>query len=294
MVLVNKADETLTIGERSFDLGCNQYPGTLHPTGFRYLRDFNLSPLPTWTYQVPGATLRKTLWMPHGTNATVVRYELIEGQSATLSAHPFVTGRDYHGTHRYNTEFNAFAEHDVDATGCHVAMRPYADCPDIVLSHEGEWYPAGAWYYSFEYAIEQERGLDFVEDAYCPGAWVWQLNRDNAIATWVIGVEAHDPTAMLATYEQEVARLQSLQEQALVEKTSTGASDNFAARLTLAADQFVVQRQDGLHTVLAGYPWFLDWGRDTMIALPGLCLATRRFDVARSILLALRAPLRRA
>jgi predicted glycogen debranching enzyme len=182
MVLVNKADETLTIGGRSFDLGCNQYPGTLHPTGFRYLSDFTLSPLPTWTYEVPGATLRKTLWMPHGTNATVVRYELLKGDCATLSAHPFITGRDYHGTHRYNTDFNANAVHNIDESGCHVSLRPYADCPDIVLSHEGEWYPAGAWYYSFEYAIEQERGLDFVEDAYCPGAWVWQLNRDKPVA----------------------------------------------------------------------------------------------------------------
>jgi predicted glycogen debranching enzyme len=94
---------------------------------------------------------------------------------------------------------------------------------------------------------------------------------------------------MLATYDREVARLQGLQrglQQALPTEVSTGSSHDLTARLTLAADQFIVQREDGLHTVLAGYPWFSDWGRDTMIALPGLCLATKRFDIARSILLA--------
>ena len=285
MVLVNKADETLTVGDRSFELGCNQYPGAIHPVGYQYLQEFSAAPVPTWTFKVPGATLRKTLWMPHGQNTTVIRYELLEGDAATLSAHPFVTGRDYHGTHHFNHDFNTHCEQSNSLGGCHVALKPYENVPQIVWSHDGIFREGGAWYYNFEYSIEQERGLDFEEDAYCPGAWMWDLTRENPVATWVTSLEEHNPAQMLATSESEIARLQQLRETAPL--SSTGFStDDLAARLVVSADQFVVQREDGLHTILAGYPWFSDWGRDTMIALPGLCLSTKRFDIARSILLA--------
>ncbi len=296
MVLVNKADETLTLGDRSFELGCNQYPGAINPVGYQFLQDFAPSPLPTWTYKVPGATLRKTVWMPHGQNTTVVRYELIEGDAATLLARPFVTGRDYHGTHHYNTGFNTHCDSTEENGACIVSLQPYetcpqivwshdGTCPQIVWSHDGTWREGGAWYYNFEYSIEKERGLDFHEDAYCPGAWVWNLTREKPVATWVIGLEKHDPTEMLATYETEIARQNTLLETAQVSSTGN-PPDDFKSRLIIAADQFIVQREDGLHTILAGYPWFSDWGRDTMIALPGLCLSTKRFDIARSILLA--------
>jgi predicted glycogen debranching enzyme len=281
MVLVNKADETLTVGARSFDLGSNQYPGTIHPTGFQYLREFHLDPLPRWIYEVPGATLERTLWMPHGQNRTVVRYRLLKG-SAVLAARPFVTGRDYHGIHRYNESFNTAFERHEDS-GTHITLRPYDGCTPIVWSHDGEWYEAGSWYHSFEYSVEQERGLDFTEDAWCPGAWVWRLNEANPNATWVIATEPSNLSESAATHDPEVARLHLLQ------SSTRKADDLFTRRLALAADQFVVRREDGLHTVLAGYPWFSDWGRDTMIALPGLCISTGRFDIARSILQAFAA-----
>jgi glycogen debranching enzyme len=130
MVLVNKADETLTVGARSFDLGSNQYPGTIQPAGFQYLREFHLDPLPRWIYEVPGATLERTLWMPHGQNRTVVRYRLLQG-SAVLAVRPFVTGRDYHGIHRYNQTFNTAIERHEDS-GTHITLRPYEGCPPIV------------------------------------------------------------------------------------------------------------------------------------------------------------------
>lgn len=282
MVLVNKADECLTVGERQFELGCNQYPGTISPNGYQFLREFHLDPLPRWIYAVPGAVIQKTLWMPQHENRTVVRYELLEGEAATLTIRPFVTGRDYHGTHRYNTSFQSGIER-AEAGGCHVRLQPYHDCPPIFWSHEGKFLESGAWYYSFEYAIEQERGLDFQEDAYCPGAWVWQLSKAKPTALWVIATEISDLTEAANSYDAEVARLKSLQAGYAV-KNEKDEINPFMARLALAADQVVVRREDGLHTVLAGYPWFSDWGRDTMIALPGLCLTTKRFDIARSIL----------
>lgn len=287
MVLVNKADETLTVGEHTFELGCNQYPGTLSPVGFQFLTEFEREPLPTWTFEVPGATIQKTIWMPHSQNTTVVRYELLGGQEATLSVRPFVTGRDYHGTHRFNSAFNADCNCYDDNINSHMTMQPYGDDSRIVWSHAdgGVFRAAGAWYYNFEYSIEQERGLDFIEDYYCPGAWVWKLTRERSVVHWVLGVEPHDVAEMAQSYETEIARLNELKK-GVTSSTRSAPEQRFAERLAVAADQFIVQREDKLHTVLAGYPWFSDWGRDTMIALPGLTLSTKRFDIARSILLA--------
>ncbi len=298
IVLVNKADEALTVGGRSFELGCNQYPGAIHPAGYQFLREFKLDPLPRWTYQVPGAVLERTMWMPRGENRTIVRYRLLEGQPVTLTVRPFVTGRDYHSIHRYNEQLNQNCERH-DHEGCHVTMRPYESCPPITFSHNGEWHGGGTWYHSFEYAIEQERGLDFSEDAFCPGAWVWQLGSERQQAIFVVATEPSDLQTSASSYDAEVGRLEALRRSATARlstvndqhaaphPTGPDAAREFAGRLAIAADQFIVRRaSDGLHTVLAGYPWFSDWGRDTMIALPGLCLSTDRFDIARSILLA--------
>ena len=290
MVLVNKADETLGIGGRQFELGCNEYPAALHPHGYQYLREFTPTPLPRWLYVVSRAAsgaaqdvvLEKTLWMPHGENRTVILYTLLSGEAATLSVRPFVTGRDYHYIHRYNQQFNTHCARQTDrADTCHVTMQPYADSPSVTFSLDGDFRESGAWYYSFQYAIEQERGLEFEEDAYCPGAFVWRLTAGQS-ATLVIGTEAPPLDYAIGTRDREIARRAGLSDafQVLPEDRQP-----HAARLALAADQFIVRRaSDGLHTVLAGYPWFSDWGRDTMIALPGLCLTTQRFDEAASIL----------
>ncbi len=290
MVLVNKADETLTIGEQAFELGCNQYPGAIYPNGFQYLTEFSASPFPTWTYKVSGAVLSKTLWMPHGQNATIVRYKLLSGDSAKLSVVPFVTGRDYHGTHRFNADFNTNCAQSATGETRHVTLQPYENCPPIVWSSDGEFAQNGVWNFNIEYSIERERGLDFQEDAWCPGAWNWNLTRENPTALWVTSLEPFDLSQVKTSYPNEIARRKALLETAQLSDidsdTRSGAMGYFAQKLALAADQFIVQREDGLHTILAGYPWFSDWGRDTMIALPGLCLSTKRFDLARSILLA--------
>lgn len=301
MVLVNKADETLTVGERSFDLGCNQYPGAIYPNGYQFLRDFALDPLPRWTYVIPQAAvsqqqdivLQKTVWMPYERNTTVIRYELLSGDGVSLRVHPFITGRDYHHIQRYNSNFNTHCERAEDEfESCHITLQPYSDCPPIRFMLDGEFREGGAWYYSFEYAIERERGLDFQEDAYCPGAFVWHLTPGQP-ATLVISAEAPtDLTAALApthtkSRATEITRRQQLSNFAGIQATATQQPERaqFAARLARGADQFIAQRrEDKLHTVLAGYPWFSDWGRDTMIALPGLCLTTQRYDLAASIL----------
>ena len=166
-------------------------------------------------------------------------------------------------------------------------MQPYEGGAPILFSASGEFFEAGAWYYNFEYAVEMERGLDCHEDAWCPGAFVWKLKAGEAaefsIATEPLSIQEKATAApFLASMESEIKRREELKE---TFKDLPEARREAAGRLALAADQVIVQRKDRLHTVLAGYPWFSDWGRDTMIALPGLCLTTNRFYEASSILL---------
>ena len=294
IVLVNRLNEALHLdtpnGMQTFELGCNQYPNAIHPAGYQWLNRFELDPLPRWVYVIPAQStgldedvvFQKTLWMPHERNATVITYELLSEHYLSLSARPFVTGRDYHGIYHANSDFNGEVEDELSASQRTLTMRPHDGLPPLMMSGDFDFCAEGAWYYDFQYAIEGERGLDWREDAYCPGVLRWELSPDN-VATVVLSTENVDMAEMRGTKIGEIGRRRALRE--LSERV--GAEDEmWVQRLAQGADQFIVRRRDQLHTILAGYPWFSDWGRDTMIALPGLCLTTRREGEALSILLA--------
>jgi len=153
-------------------------------------------------------------------------------------------------------------------------FQPYPSLPAISFRHsEGEFCSGGSWYFGFDWPIERERGLDFREDAYCPGYFAFALQKGQ--------------TAWLAASSDKQAPAPDAWERALARKSSLVENQDWADtqnRLKLAADQFLVRRTDGLYTILAGFPWFTDWGRDTMISLPGLCLETGRLEIAASIL----------
>lgn len=280
VVLVSKIEESVLVGDQEFELSANVWPGAIAPRGDRYLHAFQLDPLPRWVYELPleSGTLRleKTVWMPQGSNSSTASYRVLEGPACELRLRAFVTGRDYHATHRANPDFNAQTE----VGAGQMTMRPYPHLPAIHFLCNGEFEPGGAWYYDFEWPIEAERGLDFHEDAWCPGTFRFALSAQRD-AHFAATIEARDLTALLATREEETAR-----------RAQIGGGTHWNEvenRLKRAADQVIVRREDGLHTVLAGYHWFTDWGRDTMIALPGLCLTTGRYDIAASILRAFAA-----
>lgn len=300
-VLVNKVDETLLINDRVFDLGCNQFPGALVPQGFKYLKEFRCDPLPTWIYEVPAEhcglsqslQIEKVLWMPHGYNQTFLRYSLRSSQEIgegvlTLRVRPFVSGRDYHHVHRRNEDFDAALHFSSNAAGGReFTLKPYESCPPIRFAYDGEFEADGHWYLNFQYEAERERGLDWEEDCWSPGEFVWNLSTKRcalvSFASDPLCIAGMEKPADARWMDKEVGRRATLalQFSALPEEYS-----HTAARLAVAADQFIVRREkDKLHTVIAGYPWFSDWGRDTMIALPGLCLTTQRYYEAASILL---------
>ncbi len=276
MVLLSKIEETLMIDGRRFDLSCNRYPGVVHPQGYVHLKQFRQDPFPVFVYEVDGLVLEKSVFMVQGENTTVIQYTVASspGLPCSLELRPLIAFRDYHSTTHENGALNPTLQIEPGR----VTVSPYQGCPNLCLAHSAaDVTEEGAWYRNFEYTVEQERGLDYREDLFRPMALTFDL-RHNAHATVVASTEARSAEAADRYRAEEVARRNAIASAAPVE-------DTFVQMLASAADQFVVRRGSGA-TVIAGYHWFSEWGRDTMIALPGLTLATGRYDDARGMLLA--------
>ena len=275
MVLLSKLEETLTVAGERFELATNEYPGVVHPQGYRHLVGFRLDPFPIFTFECGGIRLEKSVFMPQGENTTVVTYDLLlapAGKDVCLELRPLIAFRDYHST----THENSAISHSFEQTPNLAVLQPYEGVPRLYLAHDAEHVEgAGIWYKNFVYAIERERGLDFQEDLFNPLVFRFDLT-SRASATVIASLKPHDVSRAADLRRNETDRRRAIADAAPTE-------DAFTRMLALAADQYIVARGDR-NTVVAGYPWFTDWGRDTMIALPGLTLFTGRHDVARQVL----------
>lgn len=271
MVVVSKLDETIVDGENRIELGSNQYSGVIHPEGFKYLSDFKQEFFPEFYFKANGIELKKTIAAVYGENTTLVLYEVIKAPKAfSLELLPLYSCRDFHGTTHANESIGQpyLFEEGIFRT------KNYHDCPEFfILVPNASFIENKCWYYNLEFAVEQYRGLDFKEDLYTHGKFSVTLKKGDKLGV-IISIEDPEGKDAFALFEKEEKRRRSL---------VTNFSDENLKRLTLAADQFIVRRGE-LKTVIAGYHWFSDWGRDTMIALPGLCLVTGRFDDAKNIL----------
>ena len=280
-VLLSKAEETLLVGGRRIDLSTNRFPGTTHPEGFRFLTGFRLDPFPTFTWDVEGFVLEKEVFMPHGENAVCVTWRLAKGEGpAGLEVRPLVAFRDFHAL----THENADLDQTVEIAEGSVWIAPYRGLPELFIAHDGVAEQTGDWYRFFEYEEERARGFDFREDLWHPVTLSYSFEEISEGAT------AHRAANLIAsTSPRSAADIHLLRKSELSRREQlvrNAPADPFFSKLLLASDQFLVAREQ-LTTVIAGYPWFADWGRDTMIALPGLTLATGRPEVAKEILLAL-------
>ena len=276
-VLLSKFEETLFVDGQRHELSTNRYPGVVHPQGFRYLKQFRLNPFPEFTYEVNGVEIRKSVFMVHGENTTVVQYEMKvrdhrKKPTVQLELRPLIAFRDYHNTTHENGALNPALE----LSDGLVAVAPYQGLPTLFIGHNAaELVNAGSWYRNFEYDTERERGLDFVEDLFNPYMLRFDLSADPT-ANVIASTEAH------GAGEIRIFRAAEIKRRKVIEH-SAPKHDALLEALTVATEHYIVSRGTQ-KTVIAGYHWFSDWGRDTMIALTGLTLPTGRFDVARSIL----------
>jgi predicted glycogen debranching enzyme len=282
MLLVSRLDESIILENERFDLGTNDYGDTLFPNGLQYLISFRQDIFPEWIYEAAGIRLRKTITMVHGQNTTLIYYEVLKAEdSFHFQLLPLIAARGYHQLqHASNNIF-----WDVEFKNGIFHNQPFQDAPHIYISVPGSVYQAtNQWYYHLNYLQEKYRGLDYEEDLFNHGLFTVQL-KDGDSLNIIISTENPADQNPDILFETEKNRKLSLI------KTVKG---DVMRHLVLAADQFVVRREIpadfnkgpgiALKTIIAGYHWFTDWSRDTMISLPGLCLETGRFEDARKII----------
>jgi predicted glycogen debranching enzyme len=282
-LLLTKLDEVATYGGRAYPLFANRWSnGQLEPEGYHYLQRFHLEgTTPVWTFACADALLRKRVWMQQGANTTYIRYDLGWASSPlAMSIKAVVNHRDHHGTTRAGSQKMRIepVPHGLQVTG-HAETAPF-----YLLSDHAEANPQHEWYTGYYLSVEAYRGLDALEDHLYAGRFQATLQPGDSL-TLVASTEANPNLDGLAAYAQRQAYEEELLERARPCLTSAPAA---IEQLVLAADQFIVRRNlpgeaEG-RSVIAGYPWFADWGRDTMISLPGLTLATGRGEVAARIL----------
>jgi predicted glycogen debranching enzyme len=275
MVLVNGFDAWVEARAGTFALSTQRYaPGVLHPDGSSRIVDFTLDPWPSWQFKAgDGTRIAQEIAVQHGTGTVAIVWTLIRADGPVmLRVRPFLSGRDYHSMHHENGSFGF----DAEQNGAVVAFKPYAGVPSVVAISNGAYRHLPDWYRRFLYTAERERGLDDVEDLAAPGEFTWTLPAPGERAVLLLKAAAHGPYER-RTPTEAVALADDLR------ISERRRREGLSTPLDRAADAYLVQRGAG-RTIVAGYPWFTDWGRDTFIAIRGLCLATGRRDEARDIL----------
>ncbi|GAB4474902.1 MAG: amylo-alpha-1,6-glucosidase [Anaerolineae bacterium] len=281
VLLLSKLDEVAAYHGQEYPLFTNHWPGgVVEPKGLIHLdRFWLLGSIPCWEYSLADALLQRQVWMQPGANTTYIRYSLVRASAPMrLSIRCLVTYRNHHvNTHARDDEPVIVGRVD---SGLQITAGPR---PLFLLSKQAEFTPHCVWYHNYYLAIEHYRGLDPLTDN-CLAAQASLTLMPGQSVTLVASTEPIPDLDGDAAFETRRAY-----ETRLLEQGGLAPDDSPEVRgLVLAADQFIARRHmpDGTqgYTVIAGYPWFADWGRDTMIALPGLTLATRRYEIAAGLL----------
>ncbi|MFM7354188.1 MAG: amylo-alpha-1,6-glucosidase, partial [Microcystis aeruginosa] len=277
-LLVTKIDESVQYNQKLYHLASNRWLGaTIEPQGYINIESFHLEgTIPVWTFICGDALLEKRIWMEQGENTTYTRYTYLRGNSPlTLNLTAFVNYRDFHGnTQSFNWQM------DINPLEKGVRVIAYNNAvPFYLLISQGEVFPAHIWYYRFDLAVERYRGLIDREN---------HLHAASFSATLKVGESV--TIAASTRPDPSLDGQSSLESRYRYESSLINPQQPpWIQQLTLAADQFIVSRplrdQPDGKTIIAGYPWFGDWGRDTMISLRGLTLTTGRPAIAREILL---------
>lgn len=285
-LLLAKLDETAVYDDRSYPLHTNRWAdGSVSPQGYQHIEHFSLEgTIPVWRFACANAVLEKRVWMQQSANTTYVQYSLRRAtQPLKLTLKAMVNYRDYHGsTHSNNWQMSV----EPVAQGICVTAYPGA-VPLYLLSDRGNALAFHNWYYRFDLAVERYRGLDDSEDHLHAATFQVTLQPGESL-TFVASTEQQPDLNGEAALKQRHTQEQKLIGLWKTNRPNTKEAPSWVNRLVLAADQFIVDRPQpndpNGKTIIAGYHWFSDWGRDTMISLPGLTLSTGRPELARSIL----------
>ncbi|MFW6224274.1 MAG: amylo-alpha-1,6-glucosidase [Bacteroidota bacterium] len=278
-VLLSTLDETIIQHDRAFNLGIHKYPGGIYrPAGHKYITDFESDPIPSLTYRVGGVVLKKERLFSSRVDRVMIRYTLLKASSHTrVQFRPFMAFRQRHSLSRANTYVNkkfSLAKYGI-------SMQLYENYTEVFMqfSKQPEYVHVPDWYYNIEYFREQERGYDYQEDLFVPGFFEISLKKGESVV-FSAGLEPVNPLSLKQLFGAEIRK--------------RIPRDSYEHCLENAAEQFIVRRKNTA-AVVAGYPWFGRWGRDTFIALPGLTLTRgdlKSFNkVVKSMITDMKGPL---
>ncbi|NJL35408.1 MAG: glycogen debranching protein [Leptolyngbyaceae cyanobacterium SM1_4_3] len=284
-LLLTKFDEIAHYNQQSYSLSANRWADrTVSPEGYRYIERFFLEgTTPVWQFSLSDAQLEKRIWMEPGCNTTYVKYTLSRAtQPLNLTLKAFVNYRDYHGSTQ-----NDGWQMSVEPIAQGIQITAFPGATPLYLHSHTIVTPAHEWYYGFDLAVERDRGLSDREDHLHAATFTATLS-PGAVLTLVASTQSQsdlseDTFKLRSNYEQKLIQLFEINRPIHAEKTP-----DWIHQLVLSADQFIVDRPSSSDptgkTIIAGYHWFGDWGRDTMISLSGITLATGRTEIARSVL----------
>ena len=275
IVFVSRLEETLIIEGQEFPLSTSVHKDELKsPAGYLNLERFENSPLPTWYYQVKDVLLIKTMNMVYGQNKTLITYKLLgNGKNVSLKVRPHYLFRDFHG----NTYKNSGVDMSMVLQKKQFSFKPFFNAPELFARwDQGKFIPDPQWHTDVFLQIEEDRGLESTEDDFSTG--YLEISPLNSSASIIFSDQPISSFNPIDLRKREIQRLETIE-------NALNSEDKFLKKLLVAADQFIVEREStNGKSILAGYPWFSDWGRDTLISLPGLTLVSGRIDDAKSIL----------
>ena len=298
-VLLTKLDESLQIGAKTFDFSANEFRDVMYPRGYSFLSEFLVDPLPTFRYNVQEVSLKKTILMPHQKNATVVIYEVSNplDEEVTVNVSPLVNSRHiYKTTDKDRLDWRFVLKRHNQA----VIVEPSDSFSSLVLASgtEGSFVEESWWVEKMFFRVDASRSESSIDDNFRPGFFKFSVNPKETKKFYVLAVAGKDGTEAKSVFSsfgkkiddiellycEELERRNALLTRFEVHNAGLDLED-WLKWLIQAADSFVVSRAStGGKSVIAGYSWFDDWGRDSLISLPGLTLVTGRFEDAQDIL----------
>lgn len=272
-LMLSKCEETLLVGEDQIPLSSNIYPDVVFPLGYLNQNSFSRFPFPTFTFEARNFLLEKTVFMVEGENTTVVMYRLINGpENVLLHIRPMIAFRDYHSL----VQENPLEDAQFSIQENYLQIKPYEGHPPLYMYHDAfNIEDTGFWYRNAVYPKEARRGLDYYEDLYSPCALLFFMKRDET--RFLIST----------THKKEAINITSIiqEERDRRQKKLTLEENKFIQSLSYNAHSFIVKKNESIANIIAGYHWFADWGRDTMVSIPGICLTTGRYEDAKNIFL---------
>jgi predicted glycogen debranching enzyme len=299
-VILTKLDETLDIGNEHFDIHANEFKDVIYPEGYNFLSTFDLDPFPTYTYIVGGVILKKKIFMPYMKNATAVIYSvsnLIE-EKVTFKTSPLINSRHiYNTTDKNRIEWSFKQKHNGNA----VIIEPTDPFSALILSSSdnGSFINESWWIEKMFFRVDASRSENSLDDNFRPGYFKFSIDPKESKTFYflaVAGKTLNEAQKVFPSFDNETKEINNLYNEALTRRKvllncfqkhkHNLQLDDWLKWLIQATDAFIVFRAStGKKSVIAGYHWFDDWGRDSLISLPGLTLVTGRYDDAKEILI---------